>query len=113
MTRNPDDTQPALATAVLAPGGLNAIYWEWMGQFAVRVVRFMLYGVERDEQFVAALTIPRGCVPFVRWVDAVHFQYGYVLPNGIEVAKTMRLPPAAAQPARRPSGRTGDTAAPT
>lgn len=111
MTRNLDDTQPALATAVLSPGGLNAIYWEWAGKFAVRVARFMLYGVDRDEQFVAALTIPHACVPFVRWADAVHFQYGYLLPNGVEVMTTTRLPPLVARLSQRPAGRSDDAAA--
>ncbi|GIK28124.1 MAG: hypothetical protein J5J04_08890 [Anaerolineae bacterium] len=101
MARILDETQPTLATAVLAPGGLNAVYWEWAGKFAVRVARFMLYGVDRDEQFIAALTIPHACVPFVRWVDTIHFQYGYALPNGIEIATTIRLPPRVVDKSRR------------
>ncbi len=89
-------------TAALSPDGCNVAFWEWSRGDGRRVATFSVYGVDRDVQQVATLTIPPGLTPFVRWIDHARFEYGCILPNGtpvVEVAQLGRAPEPASFPA--------------
>lgn len=83
----------------LSPDGCNVAFWEWGRGENGRVALFSVYGVDRDVRQIAAVTIPIGLAPFVRWLDHARFEYGYVLRSGVPVVNITELGRARAETA--------------
>ncbi|MBK9125921.1 MAG: hypothetical protein IPM16_22725 [Chloroflexi bacterium] len=97
-------------TTALSPDGCNVAFWEWGRGHSARVATFSVYGVDREVQQIAALNIPYGLAPFVRWIDHARFEYGCILPNGtpmVEIAELGHTPAPAPVPAFIRVRRTG------
>ncbi|KXK48672.1 MAG: hypothetical protein IT298_13760 [Chloroflexi bacterium] len=78
-------------TAALSPDGCNVAFWAWGRGDHARIAAFSVYGVDRDVQQVAALAVPHGLTPFVRWIDHARFEYGCILPDGTPAVEIVEL----------------------